>query len=188
MNEGTKLSPITLTFKETNLTCPIEEGHRMVPIKTVCQIIQVDFSRQDNWLKSHPFYSQLYKLTYTTGADGKQYKMRCLSIFDVDGWVNSIGTQNRSDESIELQYTFLAWLREKKMELYKSIELVMKENEYELQLIQQKDDALNQLIHAQDQVKQWKDAIRKIDQSLTDVREKRFTGQTALPFPDNSDN
>lgn len=189
MSEVTKLTPITLTFQDINLTCPIEDGHRMIPVRTVCEIIDVAFNSQDNWLKSHEFYGQLYRLSTTTGADGKQYQMRCLSIFDLNSWLASITSKNRKPGSITKQYAFMAWLREKFIDRYKEVQMVVKENEYEFQLIQQKDEALNQLIQAQDQVKQWKNAIRKIDQSLTDVRGKRFTGQPALPFPDeHSDN
>ena len=169
----------------TMLSCPLEEGHRMMPVKTVCQIIDVDFSRQDSWLKSHQFYSQLYKLTYTVGADGKERKMNCLSIFDIDGWVNSIGPQNRSEESIQKQYLFLAWLRERKLELYKSIDLFMQENRYELELIEMKERTLDELEAARDNVKELQKKYKQISTTIEDVRAKRYTGQTALPFPDS---
>lgn len=185
----TKLSPITLTFQDTNLTCPIENGHRMIPVKTVCQIIDVDYQTQDGWLKKHEFFSQLYRQSYIVAADGKERMMNCLSIFDIGYWLGSISSNNRRPGSVEKQNLFLAWLREKTMELYKSIEAFIKENEYELELIKQKGDLLDQIYEAKSKVKELNDTVKKIDQSLNDVREKRFTGQTALPFPDHqSDN
>ena len=176
---------VELDFNGVILTCPIEEGHRMIPVRTICQIIDVDFKRQDNWLKEHPFFAQLYNLTPTTGADNKQYQMRCLSLFDVDGWLHSIGAKGRKPGSMEKQYAFLAWLREQKLKLYKSIDVFMQENRYELGLIEQKSDLVDQLHTAQDTVKTIKATIKKVDATIADVREKRYTGQTALPFPEN---
>lgn len=75
----------------------------MLPVKTLCGILDVDYQTQDNWLKQHPFFGQLYRLAYTTGADGKQYEMSCLSIFDVQGWVCSISLNNRKPGSVERQ-------------------------------------------------------------------------------------
>lgn len=182
------LEPVELTFQEVKLTCPIEEGHRMIPVRTVCDIIDVNFQSQDNWLKEHAFFAQLYRLSTTTGADGKSYEMRCLSIFDIDGWLHSITEKNRKPGSVEKQYAFLAWLREQKMQLYKSIEVFMHENRYELDLITQKEQALEELELAQENVKLVKDRLKKINTSIEDVRAKRYTGQTALPFPKESYN
>lgn len=157
----------------------------MVPVKTVCQIIDVDFKSQDNWLKDHPFFGQLYRLSTTTGADGKQYSMRCLSIFDLDGWIHSIGMRGRKEGSAERQYAFLAWLRERKLDLYKSIELFAKENTYELELIKMKEKTLDELEAAQENVKELKKKYNQISDTIEDVRAKRYTGQTALPFPED---
>lgn len=183
MSTNHELQPVELEFQEFRLTCPLEEGHRMVPIKTICDIIDVDFKSQDSWLKSHPFFSQLYRPSTTVGADNKSRTMNCLSIFDVDGWLHSISAKGRRDGSIEKQYAFLAWLREKKMELYKSIDLFMQENRYELDLIEQKENTLNEMEMKQMELKEVKDRLKKINTAIEDVRSKRFTGQTALPFP-----
>ena len=185
-NPTTAIQPITLHFNDTEITCPLESGHRMIPVKTVCEIIGVRYTNQDSWLKQHPFYGQLYQLTGTVGADGKARKMNCLSILDIDGWLNSITQQNREKESIDRQYAFLAWLREKKLELYKSVELFIEENRYELDLLNQKSEVLDQLELAQESVKDFKKKLSAINKSVEEVRAKRFTGQTAIPFP--SDN
>ena len=182
-NSPVNIQPVELTFEGITLSSPIEEGHRMIPVRTVCEIINVDFRSQDSWLKQHAFFAQLYRPSTTVGADNKQRSMNCLSIFDIDGWLHSIGNKNRKPGSVDRQYTFLAWLREKKMELYKSIDLFMQENRYELELIEQKETVLNQLEEAQGQVKSIKDNLKQINTSIEEVRAKRYTGQTALPFP-----
>ena len=185
--ETTSIQPIELHFEDITFTCPIEDGHRMIPVRTVCQTIDVDFKSQDSWLKKHPFFSQLYRPAYTVGADSKERKMNCLSIFDVNTWLGSISLNNRKEHSVEKQYVFMSWLREKKLELYKSIDLFMQENRYELELIEQKETVLDKLEEAQGQVKSIKDNLKQINTSIEEVRAKRYTGQTALPFPEGSE-
>ena len=173
-------SPVLLKFGGVEITCPLINGHRMVPIKAVCEAIGVSFSAQDNWLKKHQYFAQLYKITYTTGADGKTYQMRCLSIFDIDGWVHSIGIRNRNEDSIQRQYEFLAWLREQKLELYKSIDQIKQENYRELELEKEKNETLHELLEIKTREKSVKERIKRLDTAIDEIRKYRFTGQTAL--------
>lgn len=184
-NETTELQPVELTFEDVKLTCPIESGHRMIPVKTVCTIIDVDFKTQDNWIKEHPFLSQLYRTAPTTGADGKQYEMRCLSIFDLAFWVGSVRLVNRKPGSIERQYRFMTWLREKMMDFYKSVDVWIQENKYEQQLIELKEQTEEQLLMAKQTVKELSGKLKEIEVTIEDIRLHRFTGQTALPFPED---
>lgn len=177
-----QILPVELEFNGTKLTCPIENGHRMLPVKTLCSILDVDYPTQDGWLKEHPFFGQLYRPAYTVGADGKQREMNCLSIFDVPGWVCSISLNNRKSGSVERQTAFLIWLRERMLEMYKSIEAFKEENKYELQLAQLKTDTEAQLAEAQQTVKQLKKKITEIETTIEDIRLNRYTGQTALPL------
>ena len=156
----------------------------MVPVKTVCTILDVDYPSQDNWLKEHPFFSQLYRLSYTTGADFKTYEMSCLSIFDLYAWVASISLRNRRAGSVEKQYRFMAWLRERMLDTYKSIDVWVQENKYESQLLALKEQTEEQLLSAQHTVRELKSKMKEIDTTIEDIRMHRFTGQTALPFPD----
>jgi len=185
--DSTKNLPVVLSFQDVEISCPIENGHRMIPIKTICSIIDVDFKSEDTWLKEHSFFSQLYRLSPTVGADGKQREMNCLSIFDVDGWLHSITLKGRKPGSVDKQYAFLTWLREKKLELYKSIELFIEENRYELELIEKKGRLVDALEECQDKTKELRNELKKVNGSIEDVRRLRYTGQTALPFPPTSD-
>jgi len=183
MNVVKDLAIVDLDYHGTSISCPITDGHRMVPVKTVCQIIGVDFPTQDNWLKKHKIFSQLYSLDYTTGADGKQYEMRCLPMFDLFAWLTSISQNKRREGSVDKQYAFMAWLRQEMLSMYKLIEVFQEENKYELDLIMKKSDTVDEIAEKNDELKKLKSDLKKIDLSLAEVREKRFTGQTALPFP-----
>lgn len=95
---------IVLNYEGLEIPCPIEQGHRMVPVRHVCDALQVVFHNQDSWLKEHPYFSQLYTITYTVDAQNKQRKMNCLPMIDLLAWVSSITIRNRSEESIARQY------------------------------------------------------------------------------------
>jgi hypothetical protein len=186
-NEEKAIAPIVITFEGVKLTCPIEEGHRMVPVKRICEIIDVDFQTQDNWLKAHPMYAQLYRLAYTTGADNKIYEMSCLSIFDVDGWVNSIAANNRRPGSVDKQYAFLVWLREKKLDMYKSIEVLLQENEEEVDLLTQIEAKEKSIADKELELKTERKAVKELQGELKKVRSKKYKGssnpnQTEMAF------
>jgi hypothetical protein len=177
------IAPLELAYGDITLTCPIENGHRMVPVRTVCDIIDVDFKNQDSWLKKHPIYAQLYIPSTTVALDNKERTMNCLSFFDLFGWLNSIGEKDRKPGSFDKQMTFMAWLRERHMEIYKAVDVWRQENKYELQLLEDKEAALQELETANDTVKEVKKRLALLNTTIEDIRAKRYTGQTALPFP-----
>lgn len=179
------IAPYEVSFQDFKLTCPIEEGHRLLPIKQVCEILDVDYQTQDSWIKQHSFFSQLYRLSYIVAADNKRREMNCMSFFDTYAWACSIDARNRREGSIEKQTMFLSWLREQMMSFYKSVDVFIQENKYEAQLEQMKDEVENQLIESQNQVRLLKHKLKEIDTTIDDIRHNRFTGQTALPFPES---
>lgn len=101
-----KAQPQTFNFQGTELSCPISDGHRMVPVKTVCSIIDVQFKTQDSWLKEHPFFSQLYRLDGVVAGDKRTRQMNCLSVFDLYAWLSSIRSDKRREGSLDKQYAF----------------------------------------------------------------------------------
>lgn len=185
MNELLQVQATELAFQNTSLSCPLQEGHRMIAVKTVCAILGVDYQTQDSWLKEHPFFSQLYRLAYIVAADNKEREMNCLSFFDTMSWVSSISMNNRNQESIEKQTLFLTWLREQTLSFYKSVDAFIQENKYEAQLVQLKEATENQLLEAQNQVKSFRNKIKEIDDTIEDIRTNRFSGQTNIPFLEN---
>src|SRR3990167_7697708 len=168
------IQPIEIEFQGVKLSSPLENGHRMIPVRTVCEIIEVDFKTQDSWLKEHPFFAQLYRPSPTVGADNKDRTMNCLSIFDVDGWLHSIQAKGRKPGSVEKQYAFLAWLREQKLAMYKSIEEFINENKYELQLLDDKSKKLTEIETAQDTLREAKKELATINSTIEQVRSGRF--------------
>jgi hypothetical protein len=65
-----------------------------VPVKPICEALQIQFQAQYNALKEHPIYRSVISLRDTTGADGKTYEMVCMPIKFVFGWVLGINPNN----------------------------------------------------------------------------------------------
>jgi len=178
------LSLNSLSYNELTIPCPIEEGHRMIPVKTICTVIDVNFQKQDSWLKNHPYYGQLYTIGRGSSADNKVRNMNCLPIFDVLSWLSSISERSRKEGSIKKQHAFMVWLRAQMLEMYKLVEVYQEENRYELELIEMKIGLLNEMEEASQKVNDLKKKLKQVEHTIEDVRAKRFTAQTALPFPE----
>lgn len=179
-----ELNLMQLDFEGTIISCPLEEGHRMMPVKTICEIIGVQFKNQDSWLKQHKYFSQLYLLAGVVAADNKVRQMNCLPVFDVLSWLSSISENNRVEGSTDRQYAFMAWLRSEMMAMYKLIEVFQEENNYELALINQKSLLVEKQQEAARELSEIKKQLKQVDDSIEQVRALRYTGQTALPFPE----
>lgn len=174
-----------LSYNDTIIPCPIEEGHRMIPVKTICAVIDVQYDKQDIWLKNHPYFGELYRPSRSSSADNKVREMNCLPVFDVLSWLSSITDRNRKSGSLEKQYAFMVWLRTKTLDMYKLIDVFQEENKYEMQLLEKKQNLLEQMEDMSRSTSDIKKQIKQIDATIEDVRSKRFTAQTALPFPEN---
>lgn len=79
----------------------------MVPIKPICAALGIDNKTQYEKIKEHPIYSRYVDLQPMTGADGKTYRMLCLPMEFIFGWLMSINpvnvAENAKDKTISYQ-------------------------------------------------------------------------------------
>lgn len=74
-------------------------AERSVPVKPICEALEISFPTQYRKLTDHPIFSSVIALRATTGADGKQYEMVCLPIEFLPGWLFSIHPDNVKPEA-----------------------------------------------------------------------------------------
>lgn len=43
---------VSLQFEGIPLTCPIENGHPLIPVKVICHMIDVAYKNQYDWIKN----------------------------------------------------------------------------------------------------------------------------------------
>lgn len=75
-----------------------EKGQKFVPIKPICEAIGVSIQSQIEKLESDDIISSVIRLCLTTGADGKEYKMKCIPLKYVLGWVFGISLKSVKEE------------------------------------------------------------------------------------------
>jgi hypothetical protein len=74
---------------------------KFVPIKPICEALGVTIQGQNEKIESDDILSSVVKLCLTTGADGKEYKMKCIPLKYVFGWLFSISSKSVKEESKE---------------------------------------------------------------------------------------
>lgn len=78
-----------------------ENGEKLVPVKPICEALNIDYSGQSQRLKEDPILSSVMGLSPTTGKDGKTYEMQCLPVKYVFGWLFRIDSRNVKEEARE---------------------------------------------------------------------------------------
>lgn len=85
----------------TVIECPVVDNERYVAVKPVCEILGVDYKTQTEVIKTHPLFASVMGLIPTTGADGKQYEMLCISLKRFFGWIFTIHPNKIKEENRE---------------------------------------------------------------------------------------
>lgn len=80
----------------------IEDEQKLVPIKPICEALNIDYSTQSQRLKEDPILSSVVGLNPTTGKDGKTYEMQCLPLKYALGWLFRIDSRNVKEEAREM--------------------------------------------------------------------------------------
>lgn len=95
-------STTTKVAKVNNIDIVIvENGEKLVPIKPICQALNIDEDAQRRRLKEDPILSSVTVLNTATGADGKQYEMVTIPLKFVFGWLFRIDSRNVKEEARE---------------------------------------------------------------------------------------
>lgn len=76
-----------------------ENGQKFVPIKPICEALGINYTSQLEKLETDDLVDSVIPLRGTTGADGKQYQMKCLPLEFTFGWVFSISLKNVKEEA-----------------------------------------------------------------------------------------
>jgi hypothetical protein len=95
-----KSATTTLVAKVTGTEIVvIENGDKMVPIKPICQALNIDEDAQRRRLKDDPILNSVTVLSTATGSDGKQYEMVTIPFKFVFGWLFRIDSRNVKPEA-----------------------------------------------------------------------------------------
>lgn len=171
-----------IEFKESTLPVPIFEGERWIPIRHVCELIDVKSKDQDAMIKKHPIYSLASRLVGTRDRRGHHVPMSCLPLSLAISWVIGIKDDKRRPGSVEKQIAVANLLIEKMKSAYQLVEIAIQATEYQMQLVLQKEKLLKELRDAKSNVKSINEKIKKVEDSLNQALVERANGQISLPF------
>lgn len=96
-----KTQPITLAIINDVSILMVENGQKLVPVKPICEALNIDFKRQYEKIKEDETLSSTMVLTPTVAADGKIREMASLPLKYVFGWLFTINPKNVKDEAKE---------------------------------------------------------------------------------------
>lgn len=84
----------TITVNNKEIQIINTENDKIVPIRPICEALGVGYSNQLKKIKDDEILVSVVVDSTTTGADGKLYKMTCLPIRYVFGWLFTINPNN----------------------------------------------------------------------------------------------
>lgn len=83
-----------LDFEGNKISIVEDNGVYYVPVKPICDLLNVNYKHQFESIKSHKILGLLSRNYRTTGADKKQYMMLCVPERYVYGWLFSINSDS----------------------------------------------------------------------------------------------
>lgn len=78
-----------------------ENDQKLVPVKPICEALNIDYSTQLQRLKEDPILSSTMGLSPIVASDGKTREMQCLPVKYVFGWLFRIDSRNVKEEAQE---------------------------------------------------------------------------------------
>lgn len=97
--ENTSTTLAAVEFHGATLVTTLVDGVPHVALKPVCTAIGIDWEGQHKRLSGHPILSSVISVTEMTGGDGKTYKMTCLPLKHLNGWLFGVDA-NRVDPAV----------------------------------------------------------------------------------------
>jgi len=79
----------------------IQNGQKLVPIKPICDALDIDMESQRKRINEDPILSSTTVLSTAVAADGKNREMQCLPLKYVFGWLFRIDSRNVKEEARE---------------------------------------------------------------------------------------
>lgn len=161
----------------------ILEKEKLVPIKPICEALGIDSEAQRQKINEDDILSSVAVLSKATGSDEKAYKMQCLPLEFVFGWLFSINHKNVKPEAQET-------VKKYKLECYHALYKHFTEYADFMEARQTMiEEALNKVENIRLQFNQAKTLLAEGNYELQKARTLSFsewkTKQSVIPFPED---
>lgn len=106
----------------------MNEGGQLIPLKPLCQILELSYKNQDRKIREDPYFSQVYQPARIVAADGKERQMNCLPLIEVENWLHATSNTNRTEEQKQKKVDFLSWLRSQRISMFRAVNETSQQN------------------------------------------------------------
>ena len=161
----------------------IENGEKLIPIRPICEALGIDEESQRKKILSDEILSSVAVLRTATGGDGKQYKMNCIPLMFVFGWLFTINPKNVKPEAQEA-------VKKYRLECYMALFRHFSEQS---EFLKQKQQAIEKQLEAYERFREEfntaKNKLSEARDSLNEIRRISFeewqanNRQLTLEFP-----
>jgi flagellar motility protein MotE (MotC chaperone) len=142
----------------------IQLSNDLVPIKPICEALGIDESSQRKKIKEDEFFNSVAVLSTATGSDKKEYKMTCLPLKYIFGWLSTINPKNVKEEAKET-------VKEFRMKCYDALfDSLFLQNVF---LKEKESDIEKKLDELEDIRENFKNAKTRLDAANKDLKEMR---------------
>ena len=83
-------SLVQVAFHDAQVVCVMHDGKPFVALRPLCDALEIKWQGQHKAIKADPVLASTVNELLTTGADGKQYRMLCLPLDYLNGWLFKI--------------------------------------------------------------------------------------------------
>lgn len=165
-------------INEVTIECPYLNEQYYVAVKPICQVLGLNHAAQTRRINEDQFLSSVVAHIATTGSDQKQYKMLCIPLKYVFGWLFQI-------DAHKVKPTAKAALERYKVECYDVLyeHFYMRAAKYEKRERLKAEKRESILIAEQ----QRKDAVAKVDKLKRELKELDEAPIAQISMLDNPD-
>jgi hypothetical protein len=162
----------------------IQNGEKRVAVKPICIALGIDPDWQNARIKEDEILGQLHKISYATGADGKQYEMATIPFKYVFGWLFSINPKKVAPEAKDAMVRYKKECYDILYEHFTEVDEYLK---YRGELTEKKFDEMEA---ARDDFKNAKSKLDQLKEEFAQARAltlqdfKAIKAQMVINFPE----
>lgn len=175
---------LIFTFEGVDIHCPYESGTVMVPIRAICQMVNVSFATQNKAIKQHPVYGPLYVPRTSMASDKRMVSMLCLPMAVAAMWLASISDRGRNEGSLKSQHELMVVFIAKLADTYKAVNLLKEEMGRYNALLKQREELELTILNSNIEISDHRKMLKKINANLESLKVNTFNPQYELPFPE----
>ncbi|PSR56730.1 hypothetical protein AHMF7605_26160 [Adhaeribacter arboris] len=153
-----------LEFEDKIIGIITLDHQNLIPVKVICELLELEYRWQAKTLQESPFFSSLLKTTRARTGEGDQRKMLCLPAEEVEPWIHGVPDQDRTQQQRQKKQAFLLWWRQQRRFFFPNQRNNGQLNQQELLLEQLIEQSQRNLVQERSNLQKYKVALAQVHQ------------------------